>query len=395
MTELDPKAYQFATLAIHSHQAPDPETGAVITPIYQTSTFEQQDAGKHKGYDYSRSGNPTRSALEGCLADLEGGHHALCFASGLGALTTLSMALFKPGDHILCGDDVYGGTYRFFDKVFRPYGIDVEFVDFTRPDLVRQRVRPNTKALYLETPTNPLLKLVDIEAMVAIAKSHKLITILDNTFASPYFQRGLALGVDIILHSTTKYIGGHSDVVGGALILKDDTHAQALRFHQNSLGATPDPFASWLTLRGLKTLALRMKAHEANALSLAQFMEKHPGVESVIYPGLPSHPQYDLAKRQMLGFGGMIAVRVKGGLDEARTFMKSLKLFTLAESLGGVESLVEHPALMTHASIEPQVRNAIGITDNLVRMSVGIEDAEDLKRDVAQALDKVLALAKV
>lgn len=381
--------YQFATLAIHSHQAPDKETGAVIVPIYQTTTFEQEDVGKHKGFEYSRSGNPTRRALEGCLADLEGGAYGFCFSSGLGALTTLSMALFKPGDHILCGDDVYGGTYRFFDKVFRPYGVDIEFVDFTDSDLVRSRIKPNTKALYMETPTNPLLKLVDIEAMVAIAKNKGLITILDNTFASPYCQRGIALGVDIILHSTTKYIGGHSDVVGGALIIKDDTYFTPIRFHQNAIGATPDPFASWLTLRGLKTLAVRMKTHEANALALAQFLDAHPGIKDVIYPGLPSHPQHELAKRQMLGFGGMISIRVKGGFEAARTFMKSLKLFALAESLGGVESLVEHPALMTHAAVEPEVRQALGITDNLVRLSVGIEDIADLKRDVAQALEKV------
>lgn len=391
----DTQHYRFATLAIHSHQAPDKETGAVIVPIYQTTTFEQEDAGRHKGFDYSRSGNPTRRALEGCLADLEGGAWGLCFASGLGALTTLTMALFKPGDHILCGDDVYGGTYRLFDKVMRPYGVDVEFVDFTNPENVRTRVKANTKALYLETPTNPLLKLVDISAMVAIGREKNLITILDNTFASPYFQQGLALGVDIVLHSTTKYIGGHSDVVGGALILKDQTHYDQLRFYQNSLGATPDPFASWLTLRGLKTLAVRMTTHESNALALARFLESHPGVEDVIYPGLPSHPQHELAKRQMSGFGGMISIRVKGGLDEARTFMKSLKLFTLAESLGGVESLVEHPALMTHASVEPHVRQSIGITDNLVRMSVGIEDIEDLKQDVAQALEQVKTAARV
>jgi len=379
---------KFATLAIHSHQEPDPTTGAVITPIYQTSTFEQEDAGKHKGYDYSRSGNPTRHALEGCLSDLEGGAHGFCFASGLGALTTLSLALFRPGDHILCGDDVYGGTFRYFDKVFRPLGIDTEFIDFTDPEFVAQHIRPNTKALYLETPTNPLLKLVDIEAMVKIAKAKNLITILDNTFASPYLQSGIRFGVDIILHSTTKYIGGHSDVVGGALILKDDQFLTPIKFYQNSLGATPDPFASWLTLRGVKTLAVRMKAHESNARVLAEFLESHPSIEDVIYPGLPSHPQYELAKKQMSGFGGMISVRVKGGLDESRTFMKALKLFTLAESLGGVESLVEHPALMTHLAVDPEHRKAIGITDNLVRISVGIEDVEDLRRDLAQALEQ-------
>jgi cystathionine beta-lyase/cystathionine gamma-synthase len=387
--------YQFATIAIHSHQAPDPETGAVIVPIYQTSTFAQEDAGKHKGYDYSRSGNPTRSALEGCLADLEGGTHGFCFASGLGALTTLCMALFKPGDHILCADDVYGGTYRFFDKVFKPFGVHIDFVDMSDPAVVKTLVQPHTKAIYMETPTNPLLKLVDIEAMVAIAKEHQLISVLDNTFASPYFQQGLELGVDIILHSTTKYIGGHSDVVGGALVIQDEKFLQPLRFSQNALGATPDPFASWLTLRGVKTLAVRMKTHDANARVLAQYLENHPGVEAVIYPGLPSHPQHALAKKQMSGFGGMISARIKGGLEETRLFMKSLKLFTLAESLGGIESLIEHPAIMTHASIEPNIRESLGITDNLVRISVGIEDVEDLKKDLAQALDKVASLTKV
>jgi cystathionine beta-lyase/cystathionine gamma-synthase len=387
--------YQFATLAIHSHQEPEPKTGAVITPIYQTTTFAQEDAGKHTGYEYSRTGNPTRTVLEGVLADLEGGAHGLCFASGCGALTTLSLSLFRPGDHVLCGDDVYGGTYRFYDKVLRQYGVDIEFVDFTDPQNVRNHIKPNTKALYLETPTNPLLKMVDIEVLVSIAREKNLITVLDNTFATPYFQQPIRMGVDIVLHSTTKYIGGHSDVVGGALILKDDTYLQPLKFHQNTLGATPDPFAAWLTLRGVKTLAVRMRTHASNAMELAQYMESHPGIENVIYPGLPSHPQHHMAKKQMSGYGGMISVRVKGGLDESRTFMKSLKLFTLAESLGGIESLVEHPALMTHLSVEPHVRQSLGITDNLVRLSVGIEDVQDLKQDIAQALDKAASLAKV
>ncbi len=382
------ESYHPATLAIHSHQAPDAQTGAVIAPIYQTTTFEQEDAGKHKGYDYSRSGNPTRTVLEGVLADLEKGLHGLCFSSGLGALTTLSLSLFKPGDHLLCADDVYGGTYRFFDKVFSRFGVEAEFVDFTRMDLVKQRLRPNTKALYIETPSNPTLKLLDLKATVTLAKQHNLISVLDNTFASPYCQNGIPMGIDIVLHSTTKYIGGHSDVVGGALILKDDTYRETLRFHQNSLGATPDPFASWLTLRGLKTLAVRMRAHEENAMALATLMESHPAVEKVIYPGLPSHPQHALAKQQMTGFGGMISVCIRGGSEQAKCFMKSLKLFTLAESLGGVESLVELPALMTHAAIELKRREELGVTDNLVRLSVGIEDVRDLKADVTQALEK-------
>lgn len=383
------KTYRFATRAIHSHQAPDKETGAVIVPIYQTSTFEQDDAGQHRGYEYSRTGNPTRTALEGCLADLEGAAFGYCFSSGLGALITLCNAFFKPGDHLLCTEDVYGGTFRYLDKVLRSYGVETDFIDFTNPTIMKQHVKPNTKAIFIETPTNPTLKLVDIAALVAIAKEAGAMTVLDNTFASPYCQQGLALGVDIILHSTTKYIGGHSDVVGGALITNNDAYSTAIRYHQNSMGATPGPFDSWLTLRGLKTLAIRMKQHEANALALAQFLEQHPSVEKVIYPGLPSHPQHELAKRQMMGFGGMIAVYVKGGLDGSRRFMKALKLFTLAESLGGVESLVEHPALMTHLSVDPAVREAAGIADNLVRMSVGIEDTQDLIEDVTQALKAI------
>jgi cystathionine beta-lyase/cystathionine gamma-synthase len=377
---------EFSTRAIHAHQAPDPETGAVITPIYQTTTFAQEDAGVHKGYDYSRSGNPTRAVLEGVLASLEGGAHGYCFASGLGALTTLSFALLKPGDHVLVSDDVYGGTFRFFTKVFQHYGIDVEFLDMSNAQVVAEKRRANTRLVYLETPSNPLLKLIDIAAVVQAAQG--IPTCVDNTFASPALQQPFALGVDIVLHSTTKYIGGHSDVVGGALVLKDSQFADAIKFHQNSLGATPDPFACWLTLRGLKTLALRMQAHSHNAMALAQFLEGHPRVDSVIYPGLASHPHHELAQRQMPnGFGGMISFRVKGGEHEARTVMKRLKLFTLAESLGGVESLVEHPARMTHMSVDKAVRDQLGLSDNLIRLSVGIEDAGDLRADLAQALD--------
>lgn len=381
---------KFQTRAIHSHQEPDPVTGAVITPIYQTSTFAQEDAGVHKGYDYSRSGNPTRTVLEGVLASLENGQHGFCFASGLGALTTLILALFNPGDHIIIGDDVYGGTYRFFTKVMAKFGLEAEFVDMTRLENVQKALRPTTKMIYMETPTNPLLKLVDIAGIVAVAKERGIPTCVDNTFATPYLQSPLELGVDIILHSTTKYIGGHSDVVGGALILKDDTYRDAIKFHQNSIGATPDPFACWLTLRGVKTLGVRMQAHCKSAMILAEFLEKHPAVEDVIYPGLPSHPQYELAKKQMhRGFGGMIAIRVKGGETEARQFLKSVKYFTLAESLGGIESLIEHPARMTHMSVDKAVRDQLGITDNLIRLSVGIEDVEDLQEDLEQALQVI------
>jgi len=384
---------QFKTIAIHSHQHPDPVTGAVINPIYQTSTFAQEDAGVHKGWDYSRCGNPTVDTLAGVLADLEGGQHGYCFSSGVGALVTMCNALFNPGDHLLIGDEVYGGTFRYTTKVLSRYGVEPEFIDMSNPDNVERAIRPNTKMIYMESPTNPLLKLVDIEAIAKIAKKHGIPTCVDNTFASPYLQKPIAMGVDIVLHSTTKYIGGHSDVIGGALILKDDTFNEVMRFHRNTIGANPDPFNSWLTLRGLKTLGLRMDAHCAGALEIAQFLEAHPAIESVIYPGLPSHPQYDLAKKQMRSGGGMIAFRVKGGEAEARQLMKSLKIITLAESLGGVESLIEHPAKMTHLSVDPKVREALGITDNLVRLSVGIEDVADLKADLEQALRIISAPA--
>ena len=381
---------QFNTKAIHSHQKPDPVTGAVINPIYQTSTFAQEDAGVHQGWDYSRCGNPTVDTLAAVLADLEGGKHGYCFASGVGALVTMCNALFKPGDHIVLSDDVYGGTFRYTTKVLSKYGIELDFVDMTSPDNVAKAIKPNTRMVYMETPTNPLLKLIDIDAVTKIAKAKNILTCVDNTFASPYLQSPFQFGVDIILHSTTKYIGGHSDVVGGALILRDDTHNEAIRFHRNTIGANPDPFNSWLTLRGLKTLGLRMEAHSKSALALAQYLEKHPGVQDVIYPGLSSHPQHAIAQKQMHnGFGGMISIRVKGGEAEARTVLKSVKVFTLAESLGGVESLIEHPARMTHASVDPKVRESIGITDNLIRLSVGIENVEDLQADLDQALKAI------
>lgn len=390
----------FNTTAIHSHQAPEKEFGAVITPIYQTSTFAQQDAGVFNGYDYTRSGNPTISVLEGVLADLEGGIQGFAFASGMGALTTLSLACFKPGDHLLVGDDVYGGTFRFFTKVFEKYGVNVEFIPMNDVATVEAAIRPETKMLYLETPTNPLLKLVDLQAMIDLAKRHNLMSCVDNTFASPYLQQPFKFGADIILHSTTKYIGGHSDVVGGALIVHNDKElAKTIQFHQNSIGANADPFATWLTLRGLKTLGVRMAQHSANAMQLAQFLEGHPGIERVVYPGLPSHPQHELAKRQMNAngekFGGMITVLVKGGEGEARQFIKATKLFTLAESLGGVESLIEHPAIMTHASVDKAVREELGISDNLIRLSVGIEDVADLQADLDQALATIAVPATV
>ncbi|MFN8551241.1 MAG: cystathionine gamma-synthase [Candidatus Obscuribacterales bacterium] len=389
---------KFSTKAIHVGQAPDPSTGAIITPIFQTSTYVQDELGKHKGFEYARTQNPTRSSLEECLASLEDGKHGLCFGSGLAATTTV-MTLLSAGDHVVVCDDVYGGTYRLFDKVFRRYGLSFDFVDGRDVKNVEAAVKPNTKMLWLETPTNPMLQLIDIQALVKAIRATKngadIIAVVDNTFASPYLQNPLSLGADIVVHSTTKYLGGHSDVVGGCAITNNDKYHETLRFHQNAVGATPGPFDCWLVLRGLKTLAVRMKAHESNAMAIAKFLEKHPAIEKVIYPGLTSHPQHELAKKQMRGFGGMVSVVVKGGLQNAKTFLDGTKLFSLAESLGGVESLIGHPATMTHASIPKDVREARGIVDGLVRLSVGIEDQDDLIKDIEAALSKVQVLSKV
>jgi len=379
----DPHApYGFATRAIHAGQDPDPATGAVIVPIYQTSTFAQEAVGVHKGYEYARSGNPTRTALETALAALDGGTHALAFASGLAAETT-TMLLLSAGDHVICGDDVYGGTFRLFDKVFARLGLQFDYVDTSDVTRVESAIRLETKLIWLESPTNPLLKLADIAAIARIARPRGILTLVDNTFASPYFQRPLELGADIALYSTTKYMGGHSDVVGGALALRDDALYERLRFLQNAAGGVPGPFDSWLVLRGLKTLAVRMRAHEANALAVARFLEGHPAVERVIYPGLPSHPQHELARRQMCGFGGMISAVLKGGEAAAHALVTRTKLFTLAESLGGVESLIELPAAMTHASV---AGSALEVPAGLVRLSVGIEERDDLLADLDEAL---------
>jgi cystathionine beta-lyase/cystathionine gamma-synthase len=377
---------KFSTKAIHVGQEPDPTTGAIITPIYQTSTYVQEELGKHKGYEYARTQNPTRTALEECLAALENAKHGLAFSSGCAATSTV-MNLLSQGDHVVVGEDVYGGTYRIFDKVFRRYGIDFTFIDSQDVTNAEKALRPNTKLIWLETPTNPLLRLADLEAYVKLAKQKRVITCVDNTFASPFFQRPLDLGVDLVVHSTTKYLGGHSDVIGGAILTNDQTHYETLKFHQNALGAVPGPFDSWLVLRGLKTLAVRMREHQKNAMAIAEFLHKHPSVEKVIYPGLPSHPQHELAKRQMHGFGGMLSVILKGGSDSAKKFLHSTKLFALAESLGGVESLIGHPATMTHASIPKADREARGIVDGLVRLSVGIEDVDDLIGDLTNALE--------
>lgn len=374
--------YGFETRAIHAGQEPDPTTGSIIVPIYQTSTYVQEKLGKHKGYEYSRTDNPTRTALQQCVASLEEGKYGLAFASGMAAETTI-MYLFSPGDHILVANDVYGGTYRLFEKVLKPYGLEFDYVDMTDPGTVGGHIRDSTKAVWIESPSNPLMKLIDIKAVSAIAKEHGALVIVDNTFASPYIQRPLTMGADIVVHSSTKYLGGHSDCVGGMVITSDDAIYERLKFLQNAVGAVPGPMDCFLVLRGVKTLGIRMRAHERNALRIAQYLEQHEKVERVRYPGLLSHPQHDLAGRQMRLFGGMISFDVKGGFEEAQRVVQGTKLFALAESLGGVESLIEHPGVMTHASV---ANSPLQVPDNLIRLSVGIEDADDLIRDLASAL---------
>ena len=377
-----------ATLAIHGGQAPDPSTGAVMQPIYATSTYAQSSPGVHQGFEYSRTHNPTRFAWERCVAALEGGSRGFAFASGLAATSTV-LELLDSGDHVVAMDDLYGGSYRLFERVRRrSAGLDFSFVDLCDLAAFEAAIGPKTKMVWIETPTNPMLKIVDIAAVAAVAKKHGLIVVVDNTFASPMLQRPLALGADLVLHSATKYLNGHSDMVGGMVVVGDNAElAEQMAFLQNSIGGVQGPFDSFLALRGLKTLPLRMKAHCANALALAQWLETHPAIEKVIYPGLPSHPQHELAKRQMAGFGGIVSIVVKGGFEGAKAFCEKTQLFTLAESLGGVESLVNHPAVMTHASIPVQRRQQLGITDGLVRLSVGVEALEDLIADVAGALE--------
>jgi cystathionine gamma-lyase len=377
------------TLAIHAGQSPDPSTGAVMPPIYATSTYAQSSPGVHQGFEYSRTHNPTRFAYERCVASLEGGSRGFAFASGLAATSTL-LELLDSGDHVIAMDDLYGGSYRLFERVRRrSAGLDFSFVDLTDPAAFEAAIRPGTKLVWIETPTNPLLKIVDIAAIAAIAKKHGLLVAVDNTFASPILQRPLEHGADIVMHSATKYLNGHSDIVGGMLVVGDNPElAEQLAFLQNSIGAVQGPFDSFLALRGLKTLHLRMRAHCDNALALAQFLDTHPAVEKVLYPGLASHPQHALAGRQMDGFGGMLSICIKGGFEAAKRFCERTELFTLAESLGGVESLVNHPAVMTHASIPPERRAQLGVTDNLVRLSVGVESVEDLRNDVDSSLDR-------
>lgn len=378
----------FATRAIHAGQAPDPTTGAIMTPVYLTSTYVQSSPGVHKGWEYSRTHNPTRRAFEDCLASLEGGKFGFAFASGCAATTTI-MHLLKAGDHVIAGDDMYGGTFRLFDKVLRHDGMQFSYVDLTNPDNFTKAIKPETKLVWLETPTNPTMKLVDIKKIAAEAKKHGILVVVDNTFMSPYFQRPLSLGADIVVHSVTKYIGGHSDVVGGACVTARQDLAERLQFLTNSMGGIQAAFDAFMCLRSLKTLPLRMKAHESNAMAIAKFLEAHPKVQKVSYPGLASHPQHALAKEQMLGMGGMITFFIKGGMSAARTFLENVSVFSLAESLGGVESLIEHPAIMTHASVPEETRKVLGIDDSLIRLSVGVEDLEDLLGDLKHAFDQV------
>ena len=381
------KNHGLGTLAIHAGQSPDPSTGAVMTPIYATSTYAQKSPGVHQGYEYSRSHNPTRFAYERCVAALEGGRNGYAFASGLAATSTLLDAL-DAGSHVVCMDDVYGGTYRLFERVRRrSAGLDFSFVDLNDMAALEAAVTPKTKLIWCETPTNPLLKIVDIARLAEFARKRGIRLAVDNTFSSPMLQRPLDLGAHIVMHSATKYLNGHSDIVGGMLVVGDDTElAEQMTFLQNAVGGVQGPFDSFLALRGLKTLHLRMKAHCDNAMQLAEWLQAHPAIEKVVYPGLASHPQHELAKKQMQGFGGMVSIWLKGGLPAARRFMERTELFACAESLGGVESLVNHPAIMTHASIPPDRRAALGVTDNLVRLSVGVEDVADLRAELAAAL---------
>ncbi len=376
---------KFSTRAIHAGQEPDPSTGAVMTPIFQTATYAQSGLGEHKGFEYSRTQNPTRSALEACIASLEEGQYGLAFASGMAAESAI-LSLLSAGDHLVACDDLYGGSYRIFERVMRRYEVETSYVPAGNAAAYERAIRPNTKMIWLETPTNPLLNVTDIAAVADIAHRHHLLLVVDNTFASPYFQQPLKLGADIVVHSTTKYINGHSDVIGGALVTSNEEVYQAIKFYQNAAGAVPAPFDAWLTLRGIKTLAVRMRQHEENALAVARFLSEHPRVEKVYYPGLPTHPGHELARRQMSGFGGMVSFQFKGSYDDVDTVVRRFKVFTLAESLGGVESLVCHPASMTHGSIPREIREARGLTDTLLRLSIGIEDSEDLLVDLEQAL---------
>ena len=379
---------KFETKLIHAGQAADKQTGSVNIPIYQTSTYKQDAIGKDRGWEYSRSGNPTRKALEDCIAALEGAKYGLALASGLAAETAVLGGLLKKGDHVVAGDDLYGGTYRLFEKVFRGWGLEVSYADSKDPASFKKALRRNTRLIWAETPTNPLLNITDIAALAAIAKKAKALLAVDNTFATPYFQRPIELGADIVVHSSTKYLGGHSDVIGGLLAIANEETHERIKFYQNAAGAVPGPWDAWLTLRGIKTLAVRMKAHEANAMEISAFLLQHPAVSKVFYPGLETHPGHAIADRQMSGFGGMVSFELKNGRAAADTFFKKLKIFTLAESLGGVESLACYPVTMTHAAIPEVERLKRGITAGLIRLSPGIENSEDLIEDLTRALKR-------
>jgi cystathionine beta-lyase/cystathionine gamma-synthase len=374
----------FATDAIHLGQEPDPSTGAVVVPIYQTSTYVQEELGRHKGYEYSRTGNPTRAALERNLAALEGGRRGLAFASGMAAINAV-MTLLQSGDHVICSQEAYGGTPRLFNAIWKKFGLEFTYVDTTDVTRVSGALRPNTKMVYVETPTNPLMNISDLAAIAAVTRPRHVLLVVDNTFLSPFFQRPLALGADIVVHSTTKYLNGHSDGVGGVAILAREEDAERLKFIQNAAGAILNPFDAWLVLRGVKTLAIRMRQHESNAMTIARHLAGHPKVKKVFYPGLPEHPQHALARKQASGFGGMMAFET-GSLANARTLLNGVRLCSLGESLGGVETLISHPATMTHAYLSEEERQRLGITQGMVRLSVGIEDVEDILADLEQAL---------
>lgn len=378
---------EFQTKIIHSGQEADPQTGAIIKPIYQNSTFSLDDIDKNKGYEYSRAGNPTRDSLETCLASLENAQHCLTFSSGVNAASAV-LSLLRPNDHIVATEDLYGGTYRLFEEIYSRQNITVTYVSGDNPENFAKAAGENTKLIWLESPTNPLLKLIDIKAVADIAKANNILTCVDNTFATPYFQTPLDLGADIVLHSTTKYISGHSDVIGGAVITNNILLYETIKHYQYVVGGIPSPFDSWLTLRGLKTLAVRMEKHEYNAFAVANFLKEHPLVEKVFYPGLKNNPQHELAKSQMNGFGGIVSFKIKGGREEANKFFRSLNLFYLALSLGGVESLACYPTVMTHGTIPVHKKENFGITDNLIRLSIGIEDIKDLLEDLDCALLK-------
>jgi len=376
---------KFETLAIHAGERPDVTYGAISVPIYQTSTFAFEDVGKTRGYDYSRTANPTRKILEDTIARLEGGKAGFACATGMAA-EAVAIHLLKAGDHVISGDDVYGGTYRLFQDVMRNLGLEFTFLRLDDREKIEQAIKPNTKMLWLETPSNPLLNIIDIEMVVDVAKKHNLMTVIDNTFATPYFLRPIEYGIDLVVHSTTKYLNGHCDVVGGAVVTTTDELTERVQFFLNALGSCASPFDCWLVLRGIETLAVRMRQHEKNAIKIADYLNKHPAVKRVFYPGLESHPGHDIARRQMKGFGGIVSLELKGGVGVVNSLLKKTRIFALAESLGGATSLIEHPATMSHAAMPKDFKNAVGITEDLVRLSIGLEDIDDLIEDLEQAL---------